>query len=159
MYTIKELKEIIEVLDQSSLTELTLEQDNQKLKLKKQVSQGVQYIEQPTQSAAVVTEKLQPVMEEQTTEKEGTTQTDTPNYDYTLKSPMVGTFYLSSSPEDAPFVSVGDTVSDQTTVCIIEAMKLFNEIEAEVNGEIIEILAKNGELVEYNQPLFGIKTK
>lgn len=67
---------------------------------------------------------------------------------------MVGTFYASPSPENPAYVKIGDKVSKDSIVCIIEAMKLFNEIEAEVNGEIVEILVENGQLVEYGQPLF-----
>ena len=76
---------------------------------------------------------------------------------YIVKSPMVGTFYTSPSPDKAPFVSVGDTVKTSSILCIIEAMKLMNEIESEVSGTIKEILVKNGEMVEYGQPLFKIK--
>ena len=76
---------------------------------------------------------------------------------YIVKSPMVGTFYTSPSPDKAPFVSVGDTVKTSSILCIIEAMKLMNEIESEVSGTIKDILVKNGEMVEYGQPLFKIK--
>ena len=76
---------------------------------------------------------------------------------YIVKSPMVGTFYTSPSPDKAPFVSVGDTVKTSSILCIIEAMKLMNEIESEVSGTIKEILVKDGEMVEYGQPLFKIK--
>ena len=81
------------------------------------------------------------------------------NYDYEIKSPMVGTFYSAPNPESDPYVKTGDSVQKESIVCIVEAMKLFNEIEAEVSGEIIEVLAENGELVEYGQPLFRVKTK
>lgn len=70
---------------------------------------------------------------------------------------MVGTFYQSATPDAAAYVSVGDKVSKDTVVCIVEAMKLFNEITAEVEGEIVEILVKDGELVEYGEPLFLVK--
>ncbi|MNN78174.1 Biotin carboxyl carrier protein of acetyl-CoA carboxylase [compost metagenome] len=70
---------------------------------------------------------------------------------------MVGTFYRSVSPDANPFVNVGDRVGEKTTVCIIEAMKLMNELEAEVKGEIVQILVENGQLVEYGQPLFLVK--
>ena len=71
---------------------------------------------------------------------------------------MVGTFYAASSPEVAAYVQPGDKVAKESIVCIVEAMKLFNEIEAEVSGEIVEILVKDGQLVEYGQPLFLVKT-
>ena len=73
-----------------------------------------------------------------------------------IKSPMVGTFYRSPAPDEAPFVEVGDRIRTGQTVCIIEAMKLMNEIEAEVSGQVMEILVKNGEPVEYGQPLMRI---
>lgn len=74
-----------------------------------------------------------------------------------IKSPMVGTFYQASSPESPPFINVGDSVSKDTTVCIIEAMKVMNEIPAELSGEIKEVLVENGDAVEYGQPLFKVK--
>ena len=74
-----------------------------------------------------------------------------------IKSPMVGTFYLAPSPESAPFVKVGDTVNNDSPVCIIEAMKVMNEIPAELSGEIKQILLENGDSVEYGQPLFKVK--
>jgi acetyl-CoA carboxylase biotin carboxyl carrier protein len=76
---------------------------------------------------------------------------------HTITSPMVGTFYATPSPEEDSFVQTGDQVDENTVVCIIEAMKLFNEIEAEAKGEIVEVLVSNGELVEYGQPLFKVK--
>jgi acetyl-CoA carboxylase biotin carboxyl carrier protein len=83
-------------------------------------------------------------------------QVDDPNI-YIVTSPIVGTYYASSSPEADAFAKVGDVVKADQTICIIEAMKLMNEIEAEVSGEIVEILAKNEEPVEYGQTLFKIR--
>lgn len=74
----------------------------------------------------------------------------------TIKSPMVGTFYAASDPEAAPHVKVGDHIGPETTVCIVEAMKVFNEIPAEMSGKIIAVLVKNGEPVEFGQPLFKV---
>jgi acetyl-CoA carboxylase biotin carboxyl carrier protein len=71
-----------------------------------------------------------------------------------IKSPMIGTFYLTSSPDADPFVAIGDSVKAGQTVCIIEAMKLFNEIESEISGKIVKILVSNSTPVEYDQPLF-----
>ncbi len=81
---------------------------------------------------------------------------DEANYP-TIKSPMVGTFYSSSSPEAKPFVSVGATVDEETDVCVIEAMKVFNNIKAETRGTIVKILVTNGQTVEFGQPLFVVK--
>ena len=76
-----------------------------------------------------------------------------------IKSPMVGTFFVSSNPESPPFVKVGDRVGADSTVCIIEAMKVFNEIPAEMSGQIAAVLVKNGDPVEYGQPLFKVDTR
>ncbi|MCL2347496.1 MAG: acetyl-CoA carboxylase biotin carboxyl carrier protein [Planctomycetaceae bacterium] len=73
-----------------------------------------------------------------------------------IKSPMVGTFYASPNPNSPPFVKVGDSVGPETTVCILEAMKVFNEIQAECSGKVVAVLAKNGEPVEFGKPLFKI---
>jgi acetyl-CoA carboxylase biotin carboxyl carrier protein len=73
-----------------------------------------------------------------------------------IKSPMIGTFYRTPNPDTDPFVSVGDTISAGQTVCIIEAMKLFNEIESEVSGKIVKVLVDNAQPVEYDQPLFMV---
>ncbi|MDD3470383.1 MAG: acetyl-CoA carboxylase biotin carboxyl carrier protein [Thermoguttaceae bacterium] len=75
----------------------------------------------------------------------------------TIDSPMVGTFYISSSPEAKPFIAVGDTVGPETTVCIIEAMKVFNQIPAETSGRIVRFLVENGATVEFGQPLFAVE--
>ena len=85
-----------------------------------------------------------------------TTSTEESNL-HPIKSPMVGTFYASSGPDAKPFVSVGSTVDEDTDVCIIEAMKVFNNIKAEVRGTISKILVSNGETVEFGQPLFLVK--
>ena len=82
-----------------------------------------------------------------------------PDYIKTVKSPMVGVFYASSSPEGEPFVKIDDVVKPKTIVCIIEAMKVFNEIPAEVAGKIVEILVENGSPVEYGTPLFKIDAR
>jgi acetyl-CoA carboxylase biotin carboxyl carrier protein len=75
-----------------------------------------------------------------------------------IKSPMVGTFYSAANPDAAPFVKVGDHVGPETTVCIIEAMKVFNEIPSEVSGKIVAVLVQNGEPVEFGQALFKVDT-
>jgi len=77
--------------------------------------------------------------------------------DHIIKSPIVGTFYAAASPEAAPFVRVGDFVESGQTVCIIEAMKLMNEIEADISGEVARVLVENGQPVEYGEPLFALR--
>lgn len=75
-----------------------------------------------------------------------------------IKSPMVGTFYSAPDPDSSPYVKVGDPIGKETTVCIVEAMKVFNEIQAELSGTIVAVLVENGEPVEFGQPLFKVKT-
>ena len=81
--------------------------------------------------------------------------TEDPNHSV-IKSPIVGTFYTSSGPDTAPFVKVGDHVGPESTVCIVEAMKVFNEIAAEVSGKVVAVLVANGDPVEFGQPLFKV---
>jgi acetyl-CoA carboxylase biotin carboxyl carrier protein len=160
---VQELRELIKLLDQSTIDELVYEEKDCKIKLKKtkqeggQVSSTVmatppQQIEEkkpsePIQKQEVVKETTPPANETNTTDSSL----------HKIVSPMVGTYYASPSPEDAIYVKVGDKVTTDSVVCIVEAMKLFNEIEAEVKGEIIDVLVENGQLVEYGQPLFLVK--
>jgi acetyl-CoA carboxylase biotin carboxyl carrier protein len=76
---------------------------------------------------------------------------------HVIKSPIVGTFYASASPEATPFVKIGDAIEEGRVVCIVEAMKLMNEIEADVNGEVVRVLVEDGQPVEYGQPLFAVR--
>lgn len=161
---IQEIREIIKLVDQSSLDEFLYESEGTKIKLKKNVKgfensssetyESSSYVEQPKQVEvkAPVTQETpkEPVVEEATPSIVDTSL-------HTIISPMVGTFYKSSSPEASAYVEVGTKVSNDSVVCIVEAMKLFNEIEAEIDGEVVEILVKDGQLVEYGQPLFLVK--
>lgn len=149
----KEIKELIDILDQSSLTEINIENKGSKITLKKEK----EVITQQATAASV-----QPVTQAQSVPApahEGET-TDAPTASDNLKTinaPMVGTFYKAPSPEESPYVKVGDKVTADSTVCILEAMKLFNEIQAEVSGEIVEVLVEDGQMVEYGQALFKVK--
>lgn len=158
MIKLEHIKEIIREIDQSMINEFTYEKDDVKIKIKKsdiqsgQVQQVIQQTPQKvqvTESAPIVrTEAVEEVMTSEPVEEAGVTE---------ISSPMVGTFYRKPSPESDNYVNIGDQINESTVVCIVEAMKLFNEIEAEVSGEIIEILVDDGELVEYGQPLFKVK--
>lgn len=166
MLKIHEIREIIKLIDQSGITHFELDNEGAKLKIKKEpVVQAVQTTvvsepvsitpvapvvhEQPKETPAPTVVNQEPVKEVTTIEVEENL--------HKITSPMVGTFYAAPNPEAKPFVSVGDKVDKNTVVCIIEAMKLFNEIEAEVKGTIVKILVENGQLVEYGQPLFLVK--
>ncbi|MEN2766025.1 acetyl-CoA carboxylase biotin carboxyl carrier protein [Ornithinibacillus xuwenensis] len=166
MLKVQEIREIIKLVDQSSINEFTYETNGTKVSMKK-LSESVAVQATPSVNIpkeVTTTSPVQPPVqeskEEVAVEKSAETkQESNVEFDFEITSPMVGTFYSSPNPESDPFVSKGSSVSKDSVVCIVEAMKLFNEIEAEVSGEIVEILVENGELVEYGQPLFRVKTK
>lgn len=156
----KEIKELIEILDQSNLTEINIEDKGNVVNLKKEKETEIitpQISQQPMQQLApqqgVASNPVATVSTEETTSDASTTDDNL----QTINAPMVGTFYKSPSPEESAYVQVGDSVTNESTVCILEAMKLFNEIQAEVTGEIAEILVEDGQMVEYGQPLFKVK--
>ncbi|MCL7746142.1 acetyl-CoA carboxylase biotin carboxyl carrier protein [Halalkalibacter alkaliphilus] len=162
MLKVQELKELIKALDQSSVDELKFEQEGTKLVLKKQQAPAavekvveVSREQTPVVSTPVVTTETpkEAPVSEAPKQQEVPVNTNV----HTITSPMVGTFYSAPSPDSAPYVKQGDKVSEDSVVCIVEAMKLMNEIEAEVKGKITEVLAENGELVEYGQPLFVVE--
>ncbi|MDX8046025.1 acetyl-CoA carboxylase biotin carboxyl carrier protein [Gracilibacillus sp. S3-1-1] len=160
MLTIQEINQLIEKLDQSTIDEFSYEAQGAKIKLKKNkgITQAAAVAQPVVQLQETAPQKAEPVKQEVATEEVAEQEVQqTANYDHEIVSPMVGTFYSSPSPDQPAFVQVGDQVTNDSIVCIVEAMKLFNEIEADVNGTITEILVENGELVEYGQPLFRIK--
>lgn len=154
----KEIKELIEILDQSNLTEINIEDNKGSVvNLKKEKETEIitpQVAQQPAQQISQPQAAPQPQSTTQSGEE--TQESASDNYE-TINAPMVGTFYKLPSPEEDAYVQVGDKVSNDTTVCILEAMKLFNEIQAETSGEIVEILVEDGQMVEYGQPLFKVK--
>ncbi|RCW65407.1 acetyl-CoA carboxylase biotin carboxyl carrier protein [Saliterribacillus persicus] len=161
MLSIKEINELIEKIDQSSIDEFSYESNGDKVTLKKNTE--VHYTPKesapahPNQEIVKTNSNQTAEINNEEAQEQVDTTTNSPTYDYEIVSPMVGTFYSSPSPDKPAYVNQGDKVSESTIVCIVEAMKLFNEIEAEINGEITEVLAENGELVEYGQPLFRVK--
>lgn len=164
MLKVQEIREIIRLVDQSSITQFEYETDGSVIKIKKDAVQVVteakeEPVKQPVQQTPVVEKQVQVQQEVPVQQAEHETTTDADSNIAEIVAPMVGTFYRKPSPESEPYVQVGDRVEDDSIVCIVEAMKLFNEIEAEVSGEIVEVLVGDGELVEYGQPLFKVKTK
>lgn len=160
MFKIQEIREIIKLVDASTIDEFVYEADGSKVKLKKNggtvevvapkaVVAAAPVVEQPKAEAPVAAPA--PVKEEAPAPVANDADL------HKITSPMVGTFYQAPNPDSPAYVKVGDKVGDETIVCIVEAMKLFNEIEAEIKGEIVEVLVKDGQLVEYGQPLFLVK--
>ena len=167
MLKIQEIREIIKLIDQSSIEKFSYEAEGTKIVLKKgnsgatlttpalESTPAVQQITPVANSVQNSSASLPQQQEDQMLSVEKPLELDSSLHQIT--SPMVGTFYASSSPEAEAFVQTGDKVKQESIVCIVEAMKLFNEIEAEVSGEIVEILVKDGQLVEFGQPLFHVK--
>ncbi len=144
---IKELKELIDLFRGSDITELELEKAGVRVRLKKGKTGSMPVVE---------VEKVQK-KEEPTVEVTAPTEPEEAKGLFTVTSPIVGTFYRGPSPEAAPYVEIGDIVKKGQILCIIEAMKLMNEIESEVNGKVAEILVENGSHVEYGEPLFKVE--
>ncbi|MDU5948994.1 acetyl-CoA carboxylase biotin carboxyl carrier protein [Paenibacillus sp. FSL R5-0527] len=159
MFNLNEIKELIELVDKTSIQEVEIENEGARLCIRKPGKSEIVQV-QP-QLAAAAPQNVPAALAVAPAVNEPAAQPAKPaeiaaNL-HTIASPMVGTFYRSSSPDAQPYVNIGDKVGEKTTVCIIEAMKLMNELEAEVKGEIIDILVENGQLVEYGQPLFLVK--
>lgn len=157
---IASLKELIEAVDKSSLAYFEVKNNEIFIKMDKSLNRGIEAIKEVSIDEEKRCDKVEIVNTlEQVVVNEKATATeigDATNGEF-VTSPMVGTFYISPSPDKPHFVKVGDRVKAGSVLCIIEAMKLMNEIECEWNGEVIEILVKDGEMVEYGQPLFKIK--
>jgi len=149
---IKELKEMINLMNENGLLEMEVEKDNVKIKLKKQPSGGfIQEVVEPAKPVLVSSQSLNA----ETSSPPGT-PSPAPD-EMIIRSPMVGTFYVAPSPEAEPYVTQGKSIKVDDVLCIVEAMKLLNEIKSEVNGTVVAILVKNGQALEYDQPLFRIK--
>lgn len=153
---LKEIKELIALIRKNDLSEFSLEQEGFKITLKRG-GELQQVITTPAFAPAPVG-IAQPALPPALNAPSNAPAASTGNSgDRDLPSPMVGTFYSAASPDSAPFVTVGQQVTPETTICIIEAMKVMNEIKAETSGVITEILAENGKPVQYGQALFRIR--
>ena len=141
-FDLEKLRELIALMDEHGLTEISLSQGDQSWKLRRGGAEAV-----PRGTAAPPPPQA---------DGGGDTPPDEPTYP-TIDSPTVGTFYSAPSPADPPFVKVGQAVSPDSVVCIVEAMKVFNQIQAETAGTIVEVLVEDGDAVEFGQPLFRIQ--
>ena len=147
---LRKLKTLIDLVETSGIAELEIQEGEERVRITRTVPQGQQSVTfhtAPQHAAAPAPVAAAPVEVVAPAAAEG----------HPVKSPMVGTFYRCASPGAKPFVELGDTVEQGDTLCIVEAMKLMNEIEADVGGTIKSILAENGQAVEYGQPLFVIE--
>ena len=157
----EELRELIALLRDNGLAELELENEGFRVRLRRDSAAGSSYVADAPQSApapAAASVPAPPPASGPT--HPGTHASTEASQDqdlHIIPSPIVGTFYRSPSPAADPFVKIGSNVEPESVVCIIEAMKLMNEIQAETSGEVVKIYVENGQPVEYGQPLFGIK--
>lgn len=155
----KEIRDLIDFIAQTGLNEVNIETEELKISVKRQPEVTTKVVEAtplPTpqaQPANSATPQPTPQVQDKPTGAGEATTEDTSKY-VEIKSPMIGTFYRSPSPEASAFVSVGDKVEKGQAVCIVEAMKLFNEIESEVSGTIVKVMVDNASPVEYDQVLF-----
>lgn len=155
----KQIQELIKMVNKSNISELSIEQDKFKITIKQKEQEVQQIVTVPAVTA------VQPVVAapQAVAPAPAPAAPSAPAAGpaasnlITIKSPMIGTFYRSAGPDKPPFVNVGDDVAPGKVVCIIEAMKLFNEIESEVSGKIVKVLVDDASPVEYDQPLFLVE--
>ncbi len=147
------IKKIVKLVETSEITDLVIEENELKISVSKKSYTAQQVIAQPmpvqVAAAAKPADSAAPVAEEKKTSSKL----------HEIKSPIVGTFYRAPSPDADPYAQVGESVKTGSVLCIIEAMKLMNEIESDVSGKVVKILVENGKPVEYNQPLFLIEVE
>jgi acetyl-CoA carboxylase biotin carboxyl carrier protein len=147
---LKDIKAIIDLMKKNSITEFELEQQDSKLRLKRGLNGGSSAVQSDDSVPVMPVAVASPVAAPAAPVAVATGEID-------IKSPMIGTFYRTPSPESAAYVEVGSEVNPETVVCIIEAMKVMNEIKAEVKGVITQVLIEGGKPVEFGQPLFKVR--
>jgi acetyl-CoA carboxylase biotin carboxyl carrier protein len=151
------IKKLVKIVDSSGVTDLELEENGLKIKIAKKIrnAQVITQSQIPITSTQPIIQSASAVLEETANQKPAAEETAANLHE--IRSPIVGTFYRAPAPDADAYVQVGSVVSPGTVLCIVEAMKLMNEIESDVSGKIVKILVENGKPVEYNQPLFLIE--
>jgi acetyl-CoA carboxylase biotin carboxyl carrier protein len=147
IFDVRRIRRLVELMQENDLSEFDIQQGDIRIHLKRGGVPMPVAAPPVVQVAPTITAAAVPV-----------TPTEEKNIQW-IKSPMVGTFYTASNPDAPPFIKVGDAVSPEKTVCLIEAMKVYNEIQAECSGKIVAVLAKNGESVEFGKPLFKVSAE
>lgn len=163
----KQIQELVRLVNKSSVSELSIEQDKFKITIKREHTEVVNQVIAPEQylAAVPVVQQAPSAPPASVPAPQGETAAEQPDAkefqaksnQVIIKSPMIGTFYRSSGPDKPSLVNIGDEVAPGKVVCIIEAMKLFNEIESEVSGKIVKVLVEDASPVEYDQPLFLVE--
>ncbi|WP_432797212.1 acetyl-CoA carboxylase biotin carboxyl carrier protein [Poriferisphaera sp. WC338] len=160
MTDLKMLKQLVKLMVDNDLTELDIEGDEDKVKLKRKIGGDVQMVAAPPAGQVMMPAAQAPVPMPSAAAPAPAASMETPAADEGLievTSPMVGSFYTAPSPDAKDFVNIGDNVGENSVVCLIEAMKVFNEIKSEVKGTVVKRLVENGQAVEFGQPLFLVK--
>ncbi len=155
----KQIQELIKIVNKSNIGEISVEEKDFKITIKQKEEPAQHFVTSAAPQQIYHQPVQQPAQPAQSASTQAASSASTPKADnfITIKSPMIGTFYRKSSPDKPSFVEVGDEVTTGKVVCIIEAMKLFNEIESEVSGKIVKILVDDASPVEYDQPLFLVE--
>ena len=155
IFDLRRVKQLVELMKANDLTDVEIKQGELEITLRR----GAQtvMVSGPAMPAPVQTVPVQAAPASPPPVAVAAAPPEDANTTF-IKSPMVGTFYAASRPDAPPFAKVGDTVTPEKTVCMIEAMKVYNEIQAECSGKIVEVLVKNGETVEFGKPLFRVAT-
>jgi len=152
IFDVRKIRRLVELMKEHDLNEIDLRQENTRIQLRRGDSPVLVPSAPAVAAAAIAPAAAAPALSPPTADASEAHMA-------LITSPIVGTFYAASDPEAPPFVKVGDHVGPETTVCIVEAMKVFNEIPSEVSGKIVAVLAKNGEPVEFGQPMFKVDTR
>ncbi len=150
----QDIQQLIDFISKSGLDEVKIETNELKINVKRSATQTIMAAPAPAALPAVAPAAAQPPA---TPIAAAPAAAPAPTNQITIRSPMIGTFYRSATPETPMFAEVGDEIKPGKVVCIIEAMKLFNEIEAEVSGRVVKVLVENATPVEYDQPLFIVE--
>jgi acetyl-CoA carboxylase biotin carboxyl carrier protein len=156
-FNMDELRELAELVIEHGFTDFEYENENIRVRLSKMAAPAASTLSQPSAMTSGTTNANATATQSAVAETAAEPATDPDANLEKILSPIVGTFYRSAGPDKEPYVQLGDSVTAETTVCIVEAMKLMNEIQAEVSGEVVKIYVENGQPVEYGQPLFGIR--
>lgn len=151
VFDVRRVRRLVELMNEHDLAEVDLRQADQRIRLRKG---GEPIVTALPAVAAAAPPAAEPVAAPAAAASPAAQEAPTGKV---IKSPIVGTFYSSPSPDAAPFVKIGDQVGPDTTVCIVEAMKVFNEVPAECSGKILAVLAESGDAVEFGQPLFRVE--
>lgn len=155
VFDVRRIRRLVELMQDNDLAEIDLQQGDMRIQMKRNTSQLP-----PAIASSFPVPAFAPAPVGLGASGDAVPKSPSPddsNHTY-ITSPMVGTFYTSPDPESPPYVKIGDVVHPEKTVCILEAMKVFNEIQAEVSGKIVAILVLNGEPVEFGKPLFKVET-